>query len=61
MINGILLRVKLQIFCLSCVLIKKVLTRKNRPLWINQDIFRSIRERKRLLKLYRITGNSNTF
>ena len=40
---------------------KKVLTRKNRPLWINQDIFRSIRERKRLLKLYRITGNNNTF
>ena len=40
---------------------KKVLTRKNRPLWINQDIFRTIRERKRLLKLYRITGNNNTF
>ena len=40
---------------------KKVLSRKNRPLWINQDIFRAIRERKRLLKLYRITGNNNTF
>ena len=40
---------------------KKVLTRKNRPLWINQDIFRAIRECKRLLKYFRITGNNNTF
>ena len=40
---------------------KKVLTRENRPLWINQEIFRAIRERKRLLKLFRITGNNDTF
>ena len=40
---------------------KKVLTRKNRPLWINQEVFRAIRERKRLLKSFRITGNNNTF
>ena len=33
----------------------------NRPLWITQEIFRAIRERKRLLKLFRATRNSDTF
>ena len=35
---------------------KKVFTRKWQPLWITPEIYRLIRERKRLYKLYRMTG-----
>ena len=35
---------------------KRVLSRKNKPLWITTEIYRLIRERKRRLKLYRETG-----
>ena len=39
----------------------RVLTNVNRPHWIKQEFFRAIRERKRLLKLFRCTGNTNIF
>ena len=35
---------------------KRVFTRKTQPLWSTPDIYRLIKERKRLLKLYRDTG-----
>ena len=35
---------------------KKVYTRKHPPLWITPEIYRLIRERKHLYKLYRVTG-----
>ena len=35
---------------------KRVFSRKYKPLWITPEIYRAIRERKRLLKLYRATG-----
>ena len=40
---------------------KKVLTRVNPPLSIDQEIVRAIRERKRLLKFLRITANRDVF
>ena len=45
----------LQILSVMCPY-KRVYTMKHAPLWITPEIYRLIRERKRLMKLYRATG-----
>ena len=49
-----------EILAVMC-LYKKVHTRKPRAKWITPDIFRLIRDRKRLLKSYRITRDPELF
>ena len=44
-----------EILSISCPY-KHIFSRKYKPLWITPEIYRNIRERKRLLKLYRDTG-----